>query len=252
MTFVRGFILVLTFALLGACGSHYAAPIADRSKSHSGYHRVSAGETVYSIAWRYGLDYRDVARWNRVSKSYSIYPGQRLRLKPPLKKKAQAKAATRTRTKTTRQSTVKTPSSKNKNRSVVLKKKPKSATYSLRHWSWPARGKLIRGFSSTDSGKKGIGIAGRAGQAVVAAAPGKVVYSGNGLLRYGKLIIIKHNNTYFSAYAHNRRLLTKEGVQVKRGQKIAEMGRSGTDRTMLHFEIRKDGKPVNPLKYLPK
>jgi lipoprotein NlpD len=110
----------------------------------------------------------------------------------------------------------------------------------------------VRGFSSTDSGKKGIAIAGRPGATIIAAAAGKVVYSGEGLLRYGKLIIIKHNNTYFSAYAHNRRLLAKEGSQVKSGQKIAEMGRTGTDRTMLHFEIRKDGKSVNPLYYLPK
>jgi lipoprotein NlpD len=116
-------------------------------------------------------------------------------------------------------------------------------------WSWPAKGKVLAGYS--DGGSKGIDIAGEQGQAVLAAAPGKVVYSGAGLRGYGKLIIIKHNKTYLSAYAHNSQLLVKEGQAIAKGQKIAEMGNSDTDRVKLHFEIRKLGRPVDPAKYLP-
>ena len=117
-------------------------------------------------------------------------------------------------------------------------------------WSWPAKGKILAGFNDSGS-SKGMDIAGDQGQPVHAAAPGKVVYSGTGLRGYGKLIIIKHNKTYLSAYAHNSQLLVKEGQLVTKGQKIAEMGNSDTDRVKLHFEIRKLGKPVDPAKYLP-
>ena len=117
-------------------------------------------------------------------------------------------------------------------------------------WAWPASGKVIAGFSET-ANLKGIDIAGKSGQPVVASGPGKVVYAGTGLRGYGKLIIIKHNNTFLSAYAHNREILVKEGQQVTRGQKIAEMGDSDADQVMLHFEIRRFGKPVDPAKFLP-
>jgi lipoprotein NlpD len=117
-------------------------------------------------------------------------------------------------------------------------------------WSWPASGKILAGFNDAAS-SKGIDIAGAQGQAVLAAAPGKVVYSGSGLRGYGKLVIIKHNKTYLSAYAHNSQILVKEGQEVAKGQKIAEMGNSDTDRIKLHFEIRKLGKPVDPTRYLP-
>jgi lipoprotein NlpD len=117
-------------------------------------------------------------------------------------------------------------------------------------WAWPAAGKVISGFSET-ANLKGIDIAGKAGQPVLASGAGKVVYAGSGLRGYGKLIIIKHNNTFLSAYAHNREILVKEGQQVARGQKIAEMGDSDADKVMLHFEIRRFGKPVDPAKFLP-
>ena len=117
-------------------------------------------------------------------------------------------------------------------------------------WAWPAAGKVISGFSET-ANLKGIDIAGKSGQPVLASGPGKVVYAGNGLRGYGKLIIIKHNNTFLSAYAHNREILVKEGQQVARGQKIAEMGDSDADQVKLHFEIRRFGKPVDPAKFLP-
>jgi len=117
-------------------------------------------------------------------------------------------------------------------------------------WAWPAKGKVIAGFSET-ANLKGIDIAGTAGQAVNASAPGRVVYAGTGLRGYGKLIIIKHNATFLSAYAHNREILVKEGQQVTRGQKIAEMGNTDADQVKLHFEIRRQGKPMDPTKYLP-
>ena len=117
-------------------------------------------------------------------------------------------------------------------------------------WAWPAKGKIVSGFSET-ANLKGIDIAGTAGEAVRASAPGRVVYAGNGLRGYGKLIIIKHNATYLSAYAHNREILVKEGQQVTRGQKIAEMGNTDAEQVKLHFEIRRLGKPMDPTKYLP-
>jgi len=116
-------------------------------------------------------------------------------------------------------------------------------------WIWPARGQLIGTFS--EGGSKGVDIAGKLGDPVIAAADGKIVYSGTGLRGYGKLVIIKHNTTYLSAYAHNQAILVKEGQSVARGQKIAEMGNSDADQVKLHFEVRRQGKPVDPLKYLP-
>jgi lipoprotein NlpD len=117
-------------------------------------------------------------------------------------------------------------------------------------WSWPARGRLVHGFNSGPN-PKGIAIAGEAGQPVSASAGGKVVYSGSGLRGYGKLVIIKHDPTYLTVYAHNRELLVKEGDRVEKGQKIAEMGNTDSERVALHFEIRRLGKPVDPLQYLP-
>jgi lipoprotein NlpD len=117
-------------------------------------------------------------------------------------------------------------------------------------WTWPASGKLITGFSD-NANLKGIDISGKTGQPVVASAAGKVVYAGTGIRGYGKLVIVKHTNTYLSAYAHNKEIVVKEGQQVARGQKIAEMGNTDAEQVMLHFEIRRQGKPVDPLKYLP-
>jgi lipoprotein NlpD len=120
----------------------------------------------------------------------------------------------------------------------------------VKRWRWPAKGKVVTSFSR--SGGKGIDIAGKFGQVIVAASDGSVVYSGSGLIGYGQLIIVKHNKRYLSAYAHNNKILVKEGDTVKGGQRIAEMGRSGSNRAMLHFEIRRDGKPIDPMRYLPK
>jgi lipoprotein NlpD len=138
---------------------------------------------------------------------------------------------------------------------VVARVEPKPAPAAVEgdekvDWVWPAKGKIVAGFSEAAS-LKGIDIAGTAGQPINASAGGKVVYAGSGLRGYGKLIIVKHNNTYLSAYAHNKDILVKEGQQVTKGQKIAEMGSTDADEVKLHFEIRRNGKPMDPLKYLP-
>lgn len=234
-------VAVVLVALLWGCSTHYGAPVSGRAVNPKAkFHIVARDETLFSIAWMYGHDYQEVARWNGIDEPYNIHAGQRLTLRPtaPPSPAATARSADRHPGARKPQRSSSRPSA-NESRAVT-------------RWVWPAQGKLVRRFSQDDAGKKGIAISGRTRQSIVASAAGKVVYRGSGLLRYGKLIIIKHNGTYLSAYAHNSRLLVKEGEIVKAGQKIAEMGHTGTDRTMLHFEIRRNGKPVDPLRYLPK
>jgi len=220
-----------------------------------GYHTVFKGETLYSISFRHGHDYKQIAAWNYIRAPYTIYPGQRLRLTaPPVtsktyakKSKSQSKQPTKTTSKpksTTAKQPTPTQSTSSTNKTVS---KP------IKHeWGWPTKGKIISNYSLKAGGNKGIDIAGKEGQGVFAASSGKIVYSGNGLMGYGNLIIVKHSEEYLSAYAHNRKLLVKEGGSVTQGQKIAELGSSGAKSPRLHFEIRRNGKPVNPLKYLPK
>lgn len=245
-------------------------------------HQVMKGDTMYSIAFYYGLDYHELAELNGIKDPRVIQVGQVLRLFP-----ASAKTA---------------PAANAKPSEIVLKDQPKvvkyvyndaamakidevqsasTKTYTVEgatievtplspqsapvadssaiinteedalQWSMPTTGKIIARFSEA-ANRKGIDIAGKLGQSIVASAPGKVVYSGSGLRGYGKLIIIKHNKTYLSAYAHNDKVLVKEGQSVKRGEKIAEMGKTDADQVKLHFEVRRLGKPVDPAKYLPK
>ncbi|MEE8321815.1 MAG: peptidoglycan DD-metalloendopeptidase family protein [Gammaproteobacteria bacterium] len=222
--------------------------IMDKNSSRpgAGYHIVVKGDTLYSIAWRYDHDYRDIANWNEIISPYVIYPGQLIRLKPvPWKKKKPPEAEPAPR---------KTEVKKAKKIATAPKQtlkpaKKTSLSAGPIKWRWPTSGKLLK--SDTPTSKKGIDITGKIGQQVKAAADGNVVYSGSGLLGYGRLIIIKHNDTYLSAYAYNSKLLVKEGDKVITGQKIATMGQGNNGRAMLHFEIRKDGKPTNPLKILP-
>lgn len=202
------------------------------------YHTVQKGETLYSIAWQYGYDYRTIAQWNDLPRSYTIYPGQKLRVRPPSRTRSQISTSKPTPEKTSR-------------RPVKTSSTVTASSRSLQ-WRWPTQGKVISSFKAGDPARQGIDISGKRGQAVIAAAGGKVVYSGNGLRGYGNLVIIQHNETYFSAYAHNQKVLVKENDTVKSGQRIADMGKSGTDRVMLHFEIRRNGRPSNPLQYLPK
>ena len=222
---VRNFILCLCIAtVLYSCSTSKKAP----RYYHNSYHTVVRGETLFSISWRYGVDANELARWNGIPKPYTIFPGQRLRVNskaPGVKGKA--KVASK---KTTAP-------------------KKKSKTIPVGNWRWPVKGKLLSKFSSNNNG---IDVVAKAGSPVTAASGGKVVYAGSGLKGYGNLLIIKHNASFLSAYAHNRKLLVSEGAVVKVGQKIAEVGATGTNRNKLHFEIRKDGNPVDPLKYLPR
>lgn len=218
------------------------------------YYTVRRGDTLYSIAWNYGYDYRDVAAWNNIRSPYTIYPGQKIRLDPSSRTESgslQQGPVVRKKPVAAKQPQ---PSSKEAAPAQAAQKhaavkKPVTTAGPL-HWTWPTKGKIIQ--VDTPISKNGIDISGRTGQQILAAAPGEVVYSGSGLLGYGRLIIIKHDETYLSAYAHNKELLVKEGDRVSVGQKIALMGQTNNGRTILHFEIRKNGQPVNPLAYLPK
>ncbi len=255
--------LLLLSVLLCGCAVGGAPPVVDlygqstqAGKVERGSHRVEAGETLYSIAWRYGWDYRDLARINGIAAPYTIYPGQLIRFGSHSSLSADASSPV-----PVSNGAVSTPvKSPAKPRPVASSPAPKSpppsrspapAAQGPLHWQWPANGKLISTFGTRGAAGRGIAIGGRLGSPVVAAAAGQVVYRGSGLTGYGKLIILKHNDRWLSAYAHNQTILVKEGQRVKAGQQIATMGASGTDRTQLHFEIRKDGKPVNPLSVLP-
>jgi lipoprotein NlpD len=214
---------------------------------------VQRGDTLYGIAFRNGLDFRDVAAWNGIGPPYTIYPGQRLRLYPesgtarrpgPGEPRRPAGAVATT---PAQPSAAAGPASRPPAPAV----QPAPAVSGL-SWRWPADGELVGRFVAGEPTKQGIDIAGRAGDPVRAAADGVVVYSGSGLVGYGELVIVKHNEAWLSAYGHNRARKVNEGQLVKAGQQIAEMGRSGASRDMLHFEIRYNGKPVDPLGHLPR
>jgi len=227
-------IILFCMLLLVSCdsGTHYA-PVTDINPIESipatGNYRVNPGETLYEIAWRYGLDYRYVAMRNAISPPYAIRPGQVLYLD----------SRSLTTNKITKTRFVSTP--------ITTASNLQEPNYSTAKWIWPARGTVVKYFSAAN---RGINIANDLGTPIYATASGKVVYCGDGLRGYGKLIIIKHNNLYLSAYAHNRKILVKEGDWVKKGHQIAEMGATGTDKVMLHFEIRRAGKPINPTSLL--
>jgi len=220
----------LAVALLTACGGF-------------AYYRVQPGETLYSISWRYGADFRQVARWNHLNPPYTIYEGQQLRILPPEDQAAEAAPP----------APVPAPAVSNSAGApapvATVPRAPAPAPIPLR-WQWPAHGPLLQTFSVADIARKGIDIGGNFGEAVHAAAAGKVVYAGGGLRHYGNLIILKHDDNYLSAYAYSRVLRVRVGDVVTAGQHIADMGGRGNS-AMLHFEIRYDGRPVNPLNYLP-
>jgi lipoprotein NlpD len=258
--------------VLGACASKPPAPVEDMSGrsgnggAPDGFHRVSSGDTLYAIAFRNGLDYRRLAEWNRLAPPYTIFPGEELRLTPPPKnaRRSQPAAsasrsapdqrsqpvapapATSSTVKTPAQSTAKQPPPSKPSSAPV-----KSRNITPSRWLWPAKGRVIRGWSPTDPSRDGIDIAGREGDPVKASAAGTVVYSGNGLIGYGELIIVKHDERWLSAYGHNRKRLVAEGDVVKAGQQIAELGRNDRNEQVVHFEIRSNGRPVNPMDYLP-
>jgi lipoprotein NlpD len=199
---------------------------------------VQRGQNVYRIATENGLTALDLALWNDIPPPYTIHPGQRLRLYPGGHRGAAARPAVPA-------SRPGTPAASNPAPVVI----PAASNIA---WRWPADGGVIQTYANGDPTRQGIDIAGKSGQPVRAAADGVVVYSGSGLVGYGELVIVKHNDQWLSAYGHNRARLVNEGQVVKAGQQLAEMGRSGASRDMLHFEIRYNGKPVDPQQYLPR
>lgn len=230
-----------------------------------GFYSVRPGDTIMRIATEVNQPWRDIARWNNLDNPNVIEVGQVLRVVPPAGSVAPAVAATEpvrsgssasaapvsgTKSPPVPVATQVTPGSAATPAPPAPEKSPPpSAGGDSVDFIWPANGTTIAGFDEAKN--KGLGIAGKAGDPVLAAADGKVVYAGAGLRGYGNLIILKHNNTFLTAYAHNQTLLVKEDQNVKKGQKIAEMGSTDSDRVKLHFEIRRSGKPVDPARYLP-
>jgi lipoprotein NlpD len=207
---------------------------------------VQRGDNLYRIASSNGIAVQDLAAWNGIPVPYTIYPGQRLRLYP----QADGHRTTEARKPGRAAPAVVA------NRPVAPRATPAAPVgppiNSGIAWRWPADGALINRYVAGEPTKQGVDIAGSSGAPVRAAGDGVVVYSGSGLVGYGELIIIKHNDAWLSAYGHNRNRLVNEGQLVKAGQQIAEIGHSGAPRDMLHFEVRYNGKPVDPLQYLPK
>jgi lipoprotein NlpD len=228
-----------------------------------GQHVVQSGDTLYSIAWRYGREMKELAQANQITPPYVIKLGQKINLESD---------------KINRNNNLNLSGSGSNNKNNVTERKEKiqngknvtknknSKKFKNIKWQWPHLGPILAKYSVSTSRtsrsverantknalNKGLDISGQLGSSVLAAADGEVVYAGSGLLGYGNLVIINHNEIYLSAYAHNQQILVKEGQNIKRGRKIAEMGSSDSKQVMLHFEIRRDGQPVDPMKYLPK
>lgn len=214
-----------------------------------GYYTVKPGETLIRIGLDTGQNWRDIVRWNQIDKPNQIEVGQVLRVAPPVAE-TQTAAVVRPVTSGRAQTQAVPPAvAASETKPVASTPPPDAATEDTLAWGWPANGPVLAGFDEVKN--KGLDLGGAAGESVAAAADGRVVYAGAGLRGYGNLIILKHNNTYLTAYAHNQTLLVKEDQTVRRGQKIAEMGSSDADRVKLHFEVRRQGKPVDPAKYLP-
>ena len=278
-TIARGFLAVLYLTLLSACNHNLPAPVEDQSSApvkrqlnSDDTYFVRPGDTLYAIAFNYNVDARNMAEWNGIPSPYVIYPGQKLRLSAPPASSRSGGSSSAVRIsaiKTPGQATTKAVASPDKTtrtkatsassspaltvgKTTAHGNVPVSNSADPKSWKWPTSGRVLRGYVAGDPARNGLDIAGKEGQGIIASAGGQVVYSGNGLISYGELIIIKHSDKMLSAYAHNKVRLVKEGEQVSASQKIAEMGRNAGNEQLLHFEIRARGKPVNPLNYLPK
>lgn len=276
--------LLIAVGVLSGCASKVTAPVRDgggtvssgATQSGAGTHVVRPGETLLGIARQYGQTVGNLIAWNGLSDPNQLQVGQGLRVAPPAAGNEVATtipiapngatvtpvpAATDTAAVPVKQAPLggRQPYSDEAwaklSPSVVAPPAPSAPTDGARpaegagEWQWPTPGKPIAGFN--ESTNKGVDIAGNAGDPVYASAAGKVVYAGSGLRGYGKLVVIKHNQEYNSVYAHNQKLLVKEDDVVAKGQQIAELGSTEADRPKLHFEIRKQGKAVDPMKYLP-
>jgi lipoprotein NlpD len=242
----------------------------NKHKIKSPKYTVKKGDTLYSIAWRANSQVRSIAELNDISPPYRIYPQQVLFLLNPNKKKTYKAIDSKVSVKKLTKSSTSKANKSSKNTLASTKKQAygenvsartvkqnsslltKNFSQKISRWQWPVKGKLVELFSNSAQGNKGIDITNSRGSKIKSAAKGKVVYAGNALRGYGKLVIIKHNDDYLSAYAHNERILVKEQQQINGGDVIATMGDTDANKVMLHFEIRFRGKSVNPLKYLPK
>ena len=203
-----------------------AAPVEAAPAAYT----VKAGDDVYAIAFRYGLDYHDVASWNHLGSDYRIHPGDKLLLRAPAGTLHKAAPGTTTA------------------RAAAVVAPPSGPL----QWAWPVDGQVVRMFHAGSSLAKGVDITAQQGTEIRAASSGRVVYAGTGIVGYGKLIIIKNSDAFLSAYADNDQILVKEGDNVRIGDRIATMGLGRDNRPVLHFEIRYDGNPVDPLSYLPR
>ena len=280
--------LLLMGLVLTGCGGHGSlAPVTGvdtASNERPEKHTVRKGETLYAVAWQHGLDYRTLAAWNRLVHPFVIYPGQTLALSgPSIAEKADPKQAPAATVSLPEEPTLEVrpipePGEESSHGAVSIPvgtatEDDASSLHigngagaavsrveaigpdvfdddtPIDAWYWPTQGEVTGRFGK--SGKKGIDLSGARNQPVLAASDGKVVYSGSGLIGYGKLVVLKHNKRFLSAYAHNASILVSEGEVVRAGQRIALMGRSGSNKVKLHFEIRRDGEPVDPLDYLP-
>jgi len=276
--------LLSALVLAGCANKNRPAPVEDRSPNATktpakmiagaenagkpGYYSVKSGDTLIRIGMDNGQSWRDIARWNNIENPNLIETGQVIRVAAPEETGVVVRPVTSTNV-VTSPAPANAASASAPATNAAAVKPPQSAASASNSASptpannlvtadtaeeavsfqWPTRGNVLAGFDEVKN--KGVDIAGKAGDPVLAAADGKVVYAGSGLRGYGNLVIIKHNNTYLTAYAHNQSLLVKEDQAIKRGQKIAEMGNSDADQVKLHFEIRRQGKPVDPAKYLP-
>ena len=253
--------------LLSACSASQYAPVQDLGYSTAQIvsanrvqntplsYQVKPGDTMFAIAWRFGWDYKKLAKANAINSPYTIYVGQviyfneinnNIDIKPKVQKGAVKKPVV-----ITKEALKKQPSliSKKVDKSHILKAYTGSKSVK---WSWPLRGNLIQVFANKAGASNGIDLSSSLGKPVKSASSGIIVYSGSGIQGYGKLVVVKHNDTFLSAYAYNSRILVEEGAIVSAGQVIAEVGKGPQLDPRLHFEIRKNGKPVNPLRYLPK
>lgn len=262
------YIILSFFCGISCSNNPNQAPISSvpqPSNASISHHVVAKGDTLYAIAWRYNLDYKNLSKINNINPPYAISPGQIIQLhgvasrvthrvsraqkQVPIEHSKPAAKMPPSKPPTPKISTSNRSEKRTVNTAVARSTSVNSGPLV---WIWPVKGEVISPFNVTGKLNKGIDIAAKLGESVRAAADGEVVYAGSGLRGYGNLIIIKHRNSYLSAYAHNSKLIAKEGDVVKKREKIAEVGGSGTNAVKLHFEIRRDGVPVDPLRYLPR
>lgn len=248
-------LLVLILLLAGCAGSR-PAPVTERGLADppaSGYHRVGEGDTLYSIAWRYGIDWRTLARRNRIDAPYTIFPGQRLYVLRNAPSGGSTASGQRAPETTAQSSSTRTePASAGASPGSGSEGGSSTPPSAPPRWQWPLEGEVVRGFSTAGSRlNKGIDIRGASGEPIRAVSDGEVVYAGTGLRGHRQLVIVKHDATWLSAYAHNSRPLVTEGERVGAGDAVARLEGDSERARMLHFEIRREGKPVDPAGLLP-